>query len=174
MMNAVLDKSRFIKEAGAFLKVTGRYPIYNIAYFMDKAEHHIANGGVYYGDMKDHGIYDFLFPDDTAKWNGHAAYTVLFATTVDFYKCNLASTYEQCCDATGDYIECVWHKLLVKFRGDSRSGVSLRFGREPVCGGMQGSVAKTIAFSKRNDSFRSVVMRGVGNFIRFAFPWLWF
>lgn len=173
MINATLKVSRFIKEAGAFLKVTGRYPVYNIGYFLEAAERHLGGGGVFYGDMKDHNIYDFLFPNNTAKWNGHAAYTVLFAATVDFYMSHLASTYEQCCDSCGDYIECVWHKSLIGFRGNRSSGVSLRFGREPICGGMQGSEAKTIVFSKRNDSLKSAVMRFIGNAVRTLSPWLW-
>ena len=174
MINATLRKSLFIKATGAFLKVTGRYPVYNIDYFLNHAEWYFSDGGEYYGDMKDHRIYDILFPNNTAKWNGHAAYTVLFATTVDFYMRWLSSTYENCCDSCGNYIECVWHKALIGFRGKGNSGVSLRFGREPVCGGMQGSDAKTIAFSRKNDSLKSRVQRFVGNAIRIFTPWFWF
>ena len=175
MINAVLEKSAFIKEAGAFMKVTGRYPVYNIDYFLKEAENFIfKNGGSYYGDMKDHCVYDILFPHDTAKWNGHAAYTVLFATTVDFYQQHLSKTYAECCDSDGNYIECVWYRTLSRFRNVRGSGVSLRFRREPVCGGMQGSVANTMAFSKCNDSLKSRAMRVVGNGIRLFAPWFWF
>ena len=175
MISSAIEKSSFIKESNAFLKVTGRYPVYNIGHFIKKAERHIfQNGGFYYGDMKDHRIYDVLFPDNTAKWNGHAAYTVLFATTIDFYKNNLAPTYVECCDTVGDYVECVWYRHLVKYRSSRSLGVQLRFDREPVCGGLQGSDAQTFAFCKYNQSMKAWIWRAIGNGIRFFMPWFWF
>ena len=49
MINAVLVKSAFIKESRAFMKVTGRYPVYNMDYFLKESEKFIfQNGGNLY------------------------------------------------------------------------------------------------------------------------------
>lgn len=175
LINKAIEQSESIREAHAFIKVTGRYPVYNLDRYLIRAEDFIfKKGGKFYGDIKDHKVYDFLFPDNTAKWNGHAAYTVLFATTVDFYEKNLGQTYADCNDYAGRWIECVWYDVLKRYRGVKNSGVSLRFKLEPICGGLQGSSAQTIAFSKDNQSFKSMIMRFVGNTIRMFMPWFWF
>ena len=174
LINQAIDRSRVLSDVGAFMKVTGRYPIYNLLHFLQEAEVFIGKGGVFYGDMKDHKVYDFLFPSNTAKWNGHAAYTVLFATTIDFYKTRLGPLYDRCNDYAGHWIECVLYEVLKQYRGKRGSGVSLRFDREPICGGLQGSMSQTIAFCKNNQSLKSFLMRGVGNFIRTFMPWFWF
>ena len=174
LMNDAVARSEFIKSAGAFMKVTGRYPIYNLGRYLGAADKFFAKGGKYYGDIKDHKVFDWLFPGNTVKWNGHAAYTVLFATTVDFYREHLSETYSQCNDYTNDWIECVWFKVLKPFRGKKRCGVRLRLPVEPVCGGMQGSTAQTIAFSQSNESAKAKFARFVGNCIRVFTPWFWF
>ncbi|MBR2770545.1 MAG: hypothetical protein IKD78_00785, partial [Bacteroidales bacterium] len=168
------ERSAFIRNADAFLKVTGRYPIYNLYYFLRRAEQFIFMGGKFYGDIKDHVVYDFLFPHNTSIWNGHAAGTMLYASTVDFYKLELGPLYSKCNDYTGRWIECVWYDALKRYRGKKGCGVNLRFKREPICGGLQGSKAQTIAFSKRNQSLKSWFLRGLGNFIRIFMPWFWF
>jgi len=178
LVGEALRRSRaFADGAAAFFKVTGRYPVYNLGDYLDSAERFLAQGGEYYGDMKDHRVYDTLFPRNTAKWNGHAAYTVLFASTVGFWNRELAPTAAECNDYTGDWIECVWFRkfksLLARSDRDSRV-LSLRFRREPVLGGLQGSDANTAAFSKSNTSFKARTMRFVGNCIRIFTPWFWF
>lgn len=178
LMTRAIAKSRAIRERGAFFKVTGRYPVYNLTHFLAAAEKHIGRGGKFYGDIKDHGLYDFIFKTLLRKpertWNGHAAYTVLFAAMVDFYMTELWPLYDQCNDYEGRCIEDVWFGVLGKYRGAKNCGVSLRFDREPVCGGLQGSSGDTISFSKDNASFKSKVMRLAGNFIRTFAPWFWF
>ena len=115
MMNDVVARSELIRKAGAFMKVTGRYPIYNLPRFLKEAEAWIAKGGKFYGDMKDHKVFDWLCKD-TNRWNGHAAYTVLFATTVEFYKEKLAESYRDCNDYTNQWIEVVWYRILAPYR----------------------------------------------------------
>ena len=174
MLNATIEKSAVIRAAGAFMKVTGRYPIYNLMRYLKEAEAFLGQGGKYYGDMKDHKVFDFLFPNNTDKWNGHAAYTVLFATTVAFYREKLAESYEDCNDYTLQWIEVVWCRILSPYRKMKGSGVMLRLPIEPICGGMQGSLVETIAFSQSNESVKAKVARLVGNFIRVFMPWFWF
>lgn len=170
LMNEALAKLESSSRGlASFMKVTGRYPVYNLRYFMRAAERWLAQGGVFYGDMKDHQLFDWL----RTGWNGHAAYAVMFATTAEFYRRELAETYRECNDATDDLIENVWYRKLIKYRG-TRRGVALRFGREPVCGGVQGSNLNAITFAKSNRSLKSRAIRGVGNVIRTATPWFWF
>lgn len=174
LINQALGRSKILHGAHAFMKVTGRYPIYNIRHFLKMADKFFSvRDNKYYGDIKDHMVYDVLFPNNTVKWNGHAAYTVLFAVAKDFYKQNLGPLYKDCNDYIGRWIECVWYDVLKRYRGLKNSGVSLRFKREPVCGGLQGSSAQTIAFSKDNQSVKSMVIRFAGNAIRAFMPWFW-
>lgn len=174
LMNDAVGRSSAIAAAGAFLKVTGRYPVYNLPDYLAAAGRHFAAGGAYYGDIKDHRVFDVLFPHNTKKWNGHAAYTVVFATTLGFYDRYLRDSWRDCNDYTDDWIENVWFRILKPFRGRRESGVVLRFAREPVCGGLQGSSAQTFAFSKSNTSFKARLARLVGNAIRLFTPWFWF
>ena len=196
LMNAVVERSELIRKAGAFMKVTGRYPIYNLPRFLKEAQAWIAKGGRYYGDMKDHKVFDWLCKD-TNKWNGHAAYTVLFATTVEFYKEKLAGSYRDCNDYTNQWIEVVWYRILAPYRngkgepcrggervevsgvrrGSERgvgNGVKLRLPVEPVCGGFQGSERQTVMASQSNESAKAKLARFVGNCIRTFMPWFWF
>lgn len=180
LMNAVVERSELIKKAGAFMKVTGRYPIYNLPRFLKGAQAWIAKGGRYYGDMKDHKVFDWLCKD-TNKWNGHAAYTVLFATTVEFYKEKLAGSYRDCNDYTNQWIEVVWYRILAPYRrslkvevGSEKCGVKLRLPVEPVCGGFQGSERQTVMASQSNESAKAKLARFVGNCIRTFMPWFWF
>ena len=175
MISKAILRSSAIRATGAFMKVTGRYPIYNLGYYLERGEHYLFGKGYhYYGDIKDHKVFDFLFPNNTKKWNGHAAYTVLFATTVDFYMTNLGPRYVDCYDYDYNFVENVWFKVLKPYRGKADSKVQLRFRREPICGGLQGSNAQTIGFSKSNQSIKAKVARLVGNCIRWFMPWFWF
>jgi len=173
LMNQAIERSTAIRGAGAFMKVTGRYPIYNLPRYLKEAEAYFEKGGKFYGDMKDHKVFDVLFAGNTDKWNGHAAYTVLFATTVEFYKEKLAGSYADCDDYANQWIEVVWHRILIPYRKNKNGGVKLRLPVEPICGGMQGSTAQTLAFSQSNESAQAKLARLVGNCIRTFTPWFW-
>lgn len=171
LINEAIEKSKFISEAGAFIKVTGRYPIYNIAYFIDSASRFIyEKGGVFYGDMKDHRLYDWM----RLGWCGHAGYAVLFASTIENYRKNIGSKYETLNDQEGSLLEGLLYDYMAPFRKSRSAGVLCRFKREPICGGLQGSNMAAASFSKSNDSLKSRIMRFVGNCIRTFTPWFWF
>jgi len=174
LMNAAIEKSAAIREAGAFMKVTGRYPIYNLPRYLKEAEAFFAKGGKFYGDMKDHKVFDALFAFSKNKWNGHAAYTVLFATTLEFYQDKLAGSFVDCNDYADQWVEVVWHRILSPYRKMRHSGVKLRFPVEPVCGGLQGSLEHNLAFSQDNESSKAKMARFAGNCIRTFTPWFWF
>lgn len=170
LIGDAVGKSSSIGSAGAFLKVTGRYPIYNIRHYVEDAERYIFEKSYrYYGDMKDHHVYDILRP----SWGGHAAGTILFAATNEFFSNSLYPTYSECNDYTDNYIEIVWFHLLKPYRGKADSGMVLRFDEELFCGGMQGSVNDTVVFSQSNQSFMAVFKRRIRNFTRRFMPWFW-
>ena len=174
MMTDAVLRSSAIQDAGAFMKVTGRYPVYNMRHYLEQAEYYIFEKGYqYYGDMKDHKIYDILFPHNTKKWNGHVAQEVLEAATNQFYLDVLAPTYRDCNDYVDDHIENVWFRLFKPYRGKKDSKMILRFDEEPVCGGRQGSTNTTFIFSQDNQSKLARFKRGVRNFTRRFLPWLW-
>ena len=173
LISKAIKCAKSLKEAKAFLKVTGRYPIYNLAYFLQDAEKFFYNGGALYCDMKDHSLYDIVFRNPSI-WNGHKVGTGMFASTINFYEEKLGPLYAKCNDYTGRWVECVWYDALCHYRRHPCPEVSLRFKVEPVYGGMQGSNNSTFTFSKNNQSFKKKIMRFVGNILRRHVPNFWF
>lgn len=45
LMNKTIERAASIHECKGFVKATGRYPIYNIRFFIDQASKFILNGG---------------------------------------------------------------------------------------------------------------------------------
>lgn len=171
LINETIERSKTIREAGGFLKVTGRYPIYNIRHYIDKASDFIyRKGGAFYGDMKDHNLYKLLGLD----WNSHSGYAVMYGTTVENYLNNIGCKFDTLNDSEGRLVEDMLFEYMKPFRGKRNTGVSCRFQLEPICGGLQGSSGDTLSFSKDNMSIKSKIMRLAGNCIRTFMPWFWF
>lgn len=173
LINDAIRRSVAIRESGAFMKVTGRYPVRNVGFFIDRAKAYYAKGGRYYGDMKDHKIYDFLFPGQTNRWNGHAAETAVFSSTVPFWNEVLAGCYAECNDYTDQWLEVVMYRRLVPFRGKKDSGVSLRYPVEPgFWDAQQGSYQRTKPIWSGR-AWMGKLLRFVSNFVRKYVKWLW-
>lgn len=179
MMNMAVDQSQIIKDAGGFVKVTGRYPFYNLAYFVDKATQAIENGKVLYCDVKDHRLYDWF----RLGWSGHSFYAPLYGVRLDYYLQNIAPRYKEMNDYDGHLVEGVLFELMkqemthgvCKWRGDIGNGkIIARFKREPVCGGLQGSRIAAVSFSLDQNDWKSKLKRFIGNSIRILTPWFWF
>lgn len=169
LINEAVKKSEFIREAKAFVKVTGRYPIYNIRYFIDVSSDLIRKNNVgLYIDIKDHKLYDFL----RLHMCGHAADVRLFATTVLFYQENISDKYVQLNDYEGAMLEGVMYNLVKSLR--NKYHIVCRFRREPYFGGIEGSNVKAVTFTKNQDSFIGKIKRLTGNFIRWFIPFFWF
>ena len=173
LISKAIRCSKSLKESNAFLKVTGRYPIYNLSSFLGDAEEFFCNGGALYCDMKDHSLYDIIFRNPSV-WNGHKVGTGMFASTVNFFTEKLGPLYTQCNDYEGKWVECVWYDALQHYRQHPCPEVSLRFKVEPEYGGMQGSNNSTFTFSKNNQSPKKKIMRFVGNILRRYVPSFWF
>lgn len=166
LINETLKRSSFIKESGAFFKVTGRYPIYNLGYFLECAGKRIYRDKMsLYADIKDHRLYDLL----GLGWCGHAFECRLFGVENSYYLNNIAPLYVKCNDYTGDLIENILFNYV------KRGGkISLRFKREPHFGGIEGSDISTWTGTKEQDSLKGKFKRLVGNFFRKCMPWFWF
>lgn len=104
LINKTLEMSEQIKSNEAFFKVTGRYPIYNIRYFLNKAsECLLEKHGNIYCDIKDHSLYDALH----LGWCGHSFECRLFGVNTTYYKTNIAPLYVSCNDYDGKLLESV-------------------------------------------------------------------
>lgn len=114
LINETLKRSECIRQCGAFCKVTGRYPIYNLSHFVECASQHIYNKGYdMYCDIKDHKLYDWL----RLGWNGHSFDCRLFGVTTDYYVKNIATKYAECDDYDGRLLEDVMFTIVKKWGG---------------------------------------------------------
>lgn len=151
------------------MKVTGRYPILNISSLIFQASMSIKKGTELYCDIKDHKIYDWL----GLKWSGHSFECRIFASTTEFFISNLSPLYVECDDYApegGKLLEDVLFKYVKLTNGK----YSLRFKREPVFGGLEGSNIQALSFSKKQNSLKGKTKRFIGNGIRIFFPWIKF
>ena len=134
MMNMAVSKSQTIQDAGGFVKVTGRYPVYNLPYFVKKATEALKDGKVMYCDVKDHHIYDWL----RLGWSGHSFYSVLYGVSNEYYMQNIAPKYKILNDYDGPLVEEMLYQLMneesshgkSKWRGEIGDGkIIARFKR---------------------------------------------
>ena len=168
MINKAIEKSQFVKEAGAFFKVTGRYPIYNIGYFLKDASKRIYRDGIeFYCDIKDHKLYDWL----RLGWCGHSFEARLWGVSTNFYLTHLAQLYKECDDYNDRLVEGVAFDFI---KNNPTKNIALRFKREPQFGGLEGSVIDAVSFSADHNSFKSKLKIFVGNTIRVLIPWFKF
>ena len=178
MMNLAIEESEIITRSGGFVKVTGRYPIYNLPYYIKEASDAFENGKVLYCDVKDHNIYDFL----RLGWTGHSFYSVLYGVKNEYYFHNIGPKYKELNDYDNRLVEGMLYQLIVDesksgrnwWRGEIGDRIIARFKREPVCGGLQGSRMAAWSFSADQNNLKSKIKRGIGNGFRIILPWIWF
>lgn len=104
LINETVQRSETIAAAGGFFKVTGRYPIYNLDYFVSLASNRVYERGYdMYCDVKDHKLYDWL----RLGWNGHSFDCRIFGTTTNFWNERFALHYADCNDYEGRLMEDV-------------------------------------------------------------------
>ena len=109
IINKVMERSEKIKCAGAFFKVTGRYPVYNMGYFLREGSKAIYEKGIdLYCDIKDHKLYDWL----RLGWNGHSFECRLFGVTREWYMTEMAPLYKYCNDFNGHSMETVMFRKV--------------------------------------------------------------
>lgn len=168
LMRQAMERSRFIREAGGFFKVTGRYPIYNLDYFVRAASAAIyGRGKKLYCDIKDHNLYDILH----LGWCGHAFECRLFGITNEYFQTHFVPFTPKCNDSKGQLLEGV---LLEAVRSAAPEEIVVRFRREPHMGGVAGHVINTFAWSREQDCAKEKFKRLLGNAIRIFMPWFKF
>ena len=168
LMRQAIERSKFIREAGGFFKVTGRYPIYNVGYFVKKASTAIfEKGKQWYCDIKDHSIYDWLH----LGWCGHAFDCRLFGVTNDYFLRHLVPLTDECNDYGGMLLEEVLFKAV---KAADPKDLVVRFPREPHFGGLAGHHIDAVSWSQKQDCPKEKIKRLVGNCIRIFIPGLKF
>lgn len=165
IIDQAIKKSNFIRARGAFFKVTGRYPIYNIKYFLSKAARRFNKGYQLYADVKDHKIFDWI----GNGWCGHAFECRLFAISTDLWNERISSNKEWLNDYEGNLLEGLMFDQLRSV--DVKK--SLRFRFEPRFGGIEGSDVNVSWQARDHSSLRSKVKLCIGNSVRVFLPWLW-
>lgn len=168
LMAYAVEHSAMIRRAGSFFKVTGRYPVYNLARFVAGATRAFGDGVALYCDIKDHSIYDRLH----TGWEGHSFEARLFGCRVDFFNREILTRLDELDDSTSHgYLEQVMFRLVKS----TRSRVSDRFDREPHLGGVAGHIMEgNLTYSRHHDDAKSKFKRLLGNTIRIFVPWLKF
>lgn len=178
LINMAIEQSKVIQERGAFFKVTGRYPIYNLSRFINEASDAFDKGVEFYCDVKDHRFFDWLH----LGWCGHAADARLFAVNIDYYQQHIGCRYKELNDYDGHLLEgllfqdvkLAYEKGKNKYTGAVADGkIIARFSREPVFGGMEGSMIDAVSFSADQNSLKNRMKRLMGNGFRVFFPWIW-
>lgn len=169
LINKAIEQNDSIKKIGGFVKVTGRYPIYNIQFFLKRMNNYILKrGGDLYIDIKDHKLYDWLH----LGWCGHSACVVLFAVRTEFYKDKISERYTELNDYEGRLLEGLMFDIVKNNLKDKR--ITTRFPREYHPGGLEGSNINAVSFSKSHNSFKGKTKRFIGNFIRIFLPFFKF
>lgn len=164
LIDKAIEESKYLKQCNGFFKVTGRYPIINIKKFIQN----IKNTNLIYCDFKDHKIYDRL----GLNWSGHSCETRIFYINREFYKTHLYNRYKKCNDYTGYLAENLMYDFVKKL--DNRNGdIKIRFHREAVLGGVEGSPATSIMCSNNHNSFKCKAKIFIGNCFRIFLPWLY-
>ncbi len=165
LIKAAIEQSRSLREHGAFLKVTGRYPIFNIRYFLDYGSREILEKRKdLYIDMKDHNLYRKLGLD----WCSRFADVRLFGVSNAFFLDYVASENHQLHDDEGRMFEGLMYNLIKPRMNDTQ--LVYRFNREPRFGGREGTLIPAFSFAEDQNSLKSRMKRFTGNVLRLVAP----
>lgn len=165
LIKTAIEQSVTLQKHQAFLKVTGRYPVFNIRYFLDYGSREILEKGKdLYIDIKDHSLYGKL----GLNWCSRFADVRLFGVTNTFFLNYVATEKHHLNDSEGKMFEGLMYNLI-KPRMDDRQLV-YRFNREPRYGGLEGTLIPAFSFAENQNSFKSRVKRLTGNMLRLVAP----
>lgn len=165
LIKAAIEQSVNLREKGAFLKVTGRYPVFNIGYFLDYGSREIFEKGKdLYIDMKDHDVYRKL----GLNWSSRFADVRLFAATNAYFLDYVATQKHLLNDNDGRLFEGLMYNLIKSQMNTSQ--LVYRFKREPRFGGLEGSLIPAFSFAEDQNSVKSRIKRLTGNVLRWVAP----
>lgn len=168
LIHHTIHQSVFLKETPAFLKVTGRYPIFNIRYFIDDASSILLDKKKdLYVDLKNHSLFEKL----NLPWASKMADVRIFGCSTTLFEKYLFPDVNKLSDETGYYFEGLMYNFAISQRSNPQ--VVCRFKKEPHFGGFEGSKINSFVFSERQNSFKGVIKRHFGNITRRFIPSLW-
>jgi hypothetical protein len=168
LISQAIDKSKFIQESQAFFKVTGRYPILNLAYFLDEASSLILQDLKHlYIDVKNIKMYKKL----GLSLSGQMADVRLFGSTNALFKDYLLTYLEELDDYKGRLFEGMVFNFVICQLNHPK--LQLRFKEEPLFAGMEGSVINSVTFNRNHLSFFGKTKIVIGNLFRKFFPNVW-
>lgn len=170
LLDIASEQSASIQNSGAFFKLTGRFPILNLYALLKEVEKYSGKNMQFYGDCKDHNLYDWLH----LPINGHAGECRYYAVSLDFWNKHFKSNYKKIDDYKGPLIEDFFLEVMRETKREI--GVHCRYKTQAAFSGNGGhSLGKGLAFfySTNNDSALMKFKRGLRQAIRWCFPWWW-
>ena len=172
MMDRAIEQSRIIQEAKGFFKLTGRFPILNALKLIEEAERwgKRHEGLRFYGDCKDHRVFDWL----GLKINGHVGESRYYAVSVDFWNEHFRGRYIDMNDYEGRIVEYLILDVIRKTKCEQ--GVHCRYctqARFTGSGGHSLGSGSSFFHSTDNDSLIVKTKLGIRQLIRWVLPWVW-
>ena len=164
MMDKVCEYISAARPRDLMIKVTGRFPILNIGKLIDEFSSRSAlNFAI---DIIDHPLYDWL----GLRWRSHAARTICYAVSIEFYKIHIHGMYTQIPKpywGAEELMMAVWQ------RSKNALGVYPRFKHEPIMSGYAGGERKTWFMATNYGGGLYAVKRSIRQLARWFFPFLW-
>ncbi len=170
LLDIASKESKKIQANGAFFKLTGRFPILNLYSLMKEVEKRGGNNMRFYGDCKDHNVYQILH----IPVNGHAGECRYFAVSLEFWDEYFRGQYVNLDDYNGPLMEDFLLKIMRLTKKDS--GVTCRFRTQAAFSGSGGhSLGDGMIFfsSTDNDSALMKFKRELRQIVRWCIPCWW-
>ena len=172
MMDRAIAQSRLIQAAKSFFKLTGRFPILNALDLIEEAEQWgRKNGGLrFYGDCKDHKVFDWL----GMNINGHVGESRYYAVSTDFWDQHFRGCYVEMNDYDGRIVENLILDVIRKTKHEQ--GVHCRYRTQARFTGSGGHTlgnGSTFFHSTDNDSLVVKTKLGIRQMIRWVLPGVW-
>ena len=166
ILDTIAARSRLVQEAGGFAKVTGRFPILNLARLLREAERRLP--WELFCDNKDHRIYDWL----RLGWTGHACDTRFFLVTLDFYNRHFRGRAAELDDSQNRLIEFMFFETARQAARECP--VVRRFRTEPEYAGKAGHVQTALLQVNDYSGLVAKTKRRLRQLARWLTPWFWF
>ncbi len=167
ILDFISENSTLVASNGGFVKVTGRFPILNIAALLNEAEQ--RRPWSLFCDNKDHKIYDWLHNG----WTGHACDTRFFAITLEFYRKYFFGRYDELDDSQNKLIEFMFFHTAKQAQLDGEA-VIRRFRTEPEYAGKAGHVQTALLQVNDYSGPVAKTKRRIRQLARWLTPWFWF
>jgi len=166
VLDYVSEHSVLVREAGGFIKVTGRFSILNIEAMLREATR--RRPWELFCDNKDHRIYDWLH----LGWTGHACDTRFFGVSLEFYRRNFYGRYDELDDSRNKLIEFMFFETAR--RAAEEVPVVRRFRTEPEYAGKAGHVQTALLQVNDYSGWVAKIKRRIRQVGRWIMPGFWF